>query len=61
MSTCSEALVRLRDYPSIDEGVILSTCNRVEVVAAAGDVRSAFNEINGFLASKRRTVSGSNG
>ena len=29
-----DALVRLRDYPSIQEGVILSTCNRVELYAA---------------------------
>ena len=48
-----EALVQLRDYPSIDEGVILSTCNRVEVIAAAGDVRSAFDDINGFLAQQK--------
>ena len=29
-----EALVHLHDYPSIAEGVIVSTCNRVEVIAA---------------------------
>ena len=28
-----DALARLRGYSSIDEGVILSTCNRVEVIA----------------------------
>jgi glutamyl-tRNA reductase len=47
------ALARLHDYPSIDEGVILSTCNRVEVVAAATDRRTAFNEITGFLSEQR--------
>jgi glutamyl-tRNA reductase len=48
-----EALVHLHDYPSIDEGVIVSTCNRVEVIAAAGDARSACDDINGFLAQQK--------
>ena len=48
-----DALARLRGYPSIHEGVILSTCNRVEVVAAASDKRSAFNEISGFLSEQK--------
>jgi len=48
-----EALVHLHDYPSIDEGVIVSTCNRVEVIAAAGDARSALDDINGFLAQQK--------
>jgi glutamyl-tRNA reductase len=43
------ALRRLRDYPSVREGVILSTCNRVEVVAAAPDSQVAFNDITEFL------------
>jgi glutamyl-tRNA reductase len=47
------ALARLRDYPSVDEGVILSTCNRVEVVAAASDSQSAFNDITDFLAEQK--------
>jgi glutamyl-tRNA reductase len=44
-----DALARLQSYPSIQEGVILSTCNRVEVVAAASDSRNAFAEISTFL------------
>ena len=48
-----EALVHLHDYPSIAEGVIVSTCNRVEVIAAAGDARSALDDINGFLAQQK--------
>lgn len=44
-----DALARLHESPSIEEGVILSTCNRVEVVAAASDRRTAFDEITGFL------------
>lgn len=47
------ALARLREYPTIDEGVILSTCNRVEVVAAAGDCETASKEIGAFLDEQR--------
>lgn len=45
-----EALTQLRAYPAIHEGVILSTCNRVEVVAAATDPSAASAEIKKFLA-----------
>jgi glutamyl-tRNA reductase len=48
-----EALTRLRAYPSIQESVILSTCNRVEVVAAAVDGGSASEEIKAFLAEQK--------
>jgi len=48
-----DALGRLRSYPSIQEGVILSTCNRVEVVAAASDSRTAFAEISSFLSEQK--------
>jgi glutamyl-tRNA reductase len=48
-----EALGRLRGYPSIQESVILSTCNRVEVVAAALDGSSASEEIKAFLVEQR--------
>jgi len=44
-----EALAQLRAYPAIQEGVILSTCNRVEVVAAAADGAAASAEIKTFL------------
>jgi len=48
-----DALARLRGYPSIEEGVILSTCNRVEVIAASGDAASASKDINAFLAQQK--------
>ena len=48
-----EALGRLREYPSIAESVILSTCNRVEVVAVASDSLSAFADIRTFFAEQR--------
>ncbi|HKY09234.1 MAG TPA: glutamyl-tRNA reductase, partial [Candidatus Binatia bacterium] len=47
------ALAVLHDYPSIEEGVILSTCNRVEVVATAGDGSNASKEISAFLDAQR--------
>ena len=47
------ALVRLREYPTVEEGVILSTCNRVEVVAAARDCETASKEIGAFLGEQR--------
>lgn len=49
VSYLREALSLLRAYPAIQEGVILSTCNRVEVVAAAADGPSASAEIKKFL------------
>ena len=49
----NDALTRLRGYPSIQEGVILSTCNRVEVVAAAWDREAASTAIKAFLAEQK--------
>ena len=48
-----DALMRLRAYPSIHESVILSTCNRVEVIAAAPDAGAAFDDIAVFLAEQK--------
>lgn len=48
-----DALARLGELPSIHEGVILSTCNRVEVVAAAFDGVAAFTDIKSFLAEQK--------
>jgi glutamyl-tRNA reductase len=48
-----DALVQLRAYPSIQESVILSTCNRVEIVAAASDSQSACADIKRFLGDHR--------
>jgi glutamyl-tRNA reductase len=44
------ALGRLLAIPSIQEGVILSTCNRVEVIAAVAESAPAFADIKAFLA-----------
>jgi glutamyl-tRNA reductase len=48
-----DELARLSELPSIREGVILSTCNRVEVVAAASDGSAACGDIKSFLAEHR--------
>lgn len=48
-----EALASLQHFPSIDEGVILSTCNRVEVVAAAADHTTALSDISRFLGEQK--------
>jgi glutamyl-tRNA reductase len=48
-----EALGRLSGYPSIQESVILSTCNRIEVVAVAADAVSAFEDIQTFFTEQR--------
>ncbi len=52
------ALERLRSLASVDEGVILSTCNRVEVVAAASDEQAAFREIKRFLVEQESASAG---
>jgi glutamyl-tRNA reductase len=48
-----DALLRLRRYSSVEESVILSTCNRVEVVAAAGDRPTALDDIHRFLGERK--------
>jgi glutamyl-tRNA reductase len=47
------ALARLCEYPAVEEGVILSTCNRVEVVAASRDRQGARDAIGAFLEGQR--------
>jgi len=43
-------LKALKGLPSLTEGFILSTCNRVEICAATGDPEKGVDEIKGFLA-----------
>ena len=49
-----DGLARLRTHASIDEGVILSTCNRVEVVAATPDSATAQAELLVFLRNQQK-------
>ncbi|MBU6399047.1 MAG: glutamyl-tRNA reductase [Verrucomicrobia bacterium] len=44
-----EAIRRLRQAGQVEEAVILSTCNRVEIYAAAGQERQALVELEQFL------------
>jgi len=45
----SDALISLKKYAPIEENLILSTCNRVEVYAVTKDLQSGFNSICCFL------------
>jgi glutamyl-tRNA reductase len=44
----------LNNLPSLTEGLILSTCNRVEIYAATRDPEKGVEEIKGFLAQQHR-------
>ncbi len=49
-SVLEDALRRLQSLSAVRESVILSTCNRVEVIASSPDEQAAFQEIKRFLA-----------
>jgi len=49
-----EALDRLKASPGFAGGMILSTCNRVEVAVTADDGADAHSAIEGFLADARQ-------
>jgi glutamyl-tRNA reductase len=54
-----DMLVRLRAVPSVDEVVVLSTCNRVEVYAAAsGPVESVTRAVAGVVAARGQMPAG---
>jgi glutamyl-tRNA reductase len=52
--TLPEALDNLKHRPGLLEGMILSTCNRVEVAVTADEQADAENAVEGFLADSRR-------
>ncbi|NOY83273.1 MAG: glutamyl-tRNA reductase [Nitrospirae bacterium] len=52
-----DALFRLTNDPVIEEGVILSTCNRVEVCAVVKDTHRGFEVIKKFLAASDAKLS----
>jgi glutamyl-tRNA reductase len=52
-----DALARLSAYPAVQESVILSTCNRVEVVAAVTDAQIACRDMKIFF-DQQRTAHG---
>lgn len=45
-----EGLLRIRELPGVDEAVILSTCNRVEIYSDVKDPEQASDSIISFLA-----------
>ncbi|MFQ5932565.1 MAG: glutamyl-tRNA reductase, partial [Nitrospiraceae bacterium] len=56
-SRLDEALARLRAYPGIQEGLLLSTCNRVEVYVVADQVEAGYGSVQEFLADTNLSVS----
>ncbi|MBI3610974.1 MAG: glutamyl-tRNA reductase [Nitrospirae bacterium] len=44
-----EALIRLKAYSGINEGLILSTCNRVEICAVVQQIQTGFQQIKEFF------------
>lgn len=49
--TIEEPLKKVTGLSQVSEGMILSTCNRVEVLAVTADVEEGINEVKDFLAS----------
>lgn len=45
-----EGLAHLKCYPGVQEGLIVSTCNRVEVYAVTQEAGDGFQELHRFLA-----------
>lgn len=56
-SRMGEALSRLCSYPGIREGLLLSTCNRVEVYAVVDEVESGYMSVQEFLADTHFSLS----
>jgi glutamyl-tRNA reductase len=44
-----EGLIRFRELPGIEEAMIISTCNRVELYASIQDARQASESVKSFL------------
>jgi glutamyl-tRNA reductase len=56
-SRLGEAVTRLCTYSGVKEGVLLSTCNRVEAYAVVDDVESGYSSIQEFLADTHLSLS----
>ncbi|MBH0203375.1 MAG: glutamyl-tRNA reductase [Nitrospira sp.] len=56
-SRLGEALTRLCSYPGVKEGILLSTCNRVEVYSVVEDVEVGYGRIQEFLADTHLSLS----
>jgi glutamyl-tRNA reductase len=56
-SRLGEALNRLCSYPGVKEGILLSTCNRVEVYSVVEEIDSGYGRIQEFLADTHLALS----
>jgi len=56
-SRMGEALKRLMTYSGVKEGMLLQTCNRVEVYAVVDQVESGFSAIQNFLVDSHLSLS----
>ena len=56
-SRLGEALSRLCAYPGVKEGLLLSTCNRVEVYAIVEDIEPGYGRVQEFLADTHLSLS----
>ncbi|CUS36623.1 Glutamyl-tRNA reductase [Candidatus Nitrospira nitrosa] len=56
-SRLGEALIRLCSYPGVKEGILLSTCNRVEVYSVVDDIDTGYGRIQEFLADTHLSLS----
>jgi len=56
-SRLGEALTRLCSYTGIREGLLLSTCNRVEVYAVVDELEQGYGKIQEFLADAHLSLS----
>ena len=56
-SRIGEALKRLMNYSAIKEGMLLQTCNRVEVYAVVEQVESGFSAVQEFLVDSHLSLS----
>lgn len=56
-SRLGEALTRLCSYAGVKEGILLSTCNRVEVYAVVEDLELGYGRIQEFLADAHMSLS----
>lgn len=56
-SRMGEALARLCSYSGVREGILLSTCNRVEVYAVVDELEPGYGRIQEFLADAHLSLS----
>ena len=56
-SRMGEALMRLCSYPGVREGILLSTCNRVEVYAVVEELELGYSRIQEFMADAHLSLS----